>query len=147
MAAAGFERNQASGRQFSPMAIIAVSLGTAALTLAAMPWVSLSLFPVFCFLWTFGLVPGVPAALVGAVAGVIAMRDFGAAAHRSRPMARIGLITSVLAVILGVLWLVYFFTGFTEDLRWRMEPFPSEGEETEKVFLIDVNCGGGDEHI
>ena len=62
-------------------------------------------------------------------------------------MARIGLITSVLAVILGVLWLVYFFTGFTEDLRWQLEPFPSEGEETEKVFLIDVNCGGGDEHI
>ncbi len=140
----GFERAPQTSSLFSPLAITSVAVGVSALTFALLPWMSYAWFPPLGWISTVILVIGIPAALVGVITGAAALHGIGAAAFRSRPMARGGLIISIFALLLGIAWLVFFFTSLAGELE-RLGP--PGGGESEKRLVRVVSEGSAREHL
>ncbi len=130
-----FERASSSSAQFNAYAVISIAAGAPAVTLALLPWILMVLNPEAVIMGTLGAAIGLPAALVGLVTGVIALRSFGSAASRSMPMARGGFVLSLLAALAIVAWLVMFFSSAPGTMMPR-PPQPEDGEGPQRHAVM-----------
>ena len=124
------ERASSPAAQFNAYAVISIAAGAPAVTLAFLPWILMVFNPEAVVMGTLGAAISLPAALVGLVAGVIALRSYGAAASRSMPLARGGFVLSLLAALAIVAWLVMFLSSMPKP------PQPDEGESPQRHAVM-----------
>lgn len=81
------------------------------MTLSIAAWILFLLYPEVSILGFPMITLCLPMSILGVIFGWMALRQVGAVAASSRPLAQWGLICGLLASVLTIIWLVVFFTS------------------------------------